>query len=152
MDEEKPKKKRKKAVTADDGAGEHKRPWQENLATMAEIKAFVECRRPSSYDHDGTDWQLISDRIVNSLRVELSASKSVRKQDIWDLIESDFTPEFHPFLYYLDHLPPWDGQDYIMELSVSVSVAGGVDKQLLFAECLKKWLVGMVAGGSIRWR
>ena len=27
-----------------------------------------------------------------------------------------------------------------MELSVSVSVAGGVDKQLLFAECLKKWL------------
>ena len=157
MDEEKPKKKRKKAVAADDGAGEHKRPWQENLATMAEIKAFVsdryylrynvvrrgvECRRPSSYDHDGTDWQLISDRIVNSLRVELSASKSVRKQDIWDLIESDFTPEFHPFLYYLDHLPPWDGQDYIMELSVSVSVAGGVDKQLLFAECLKKWLVG----------
>ena len=161
MDEEKPKKKRKKAAAADDGAGEHKRPWQDNLATMAEIKAFVsdryylrynvvrrgvECRRPSSYDHDGTDWQLISDRIVNSLRVELSASKSVRKQDIWDLIESDFTPEFHPFLYYLDHLPPWDGQDYIMELSVSVSVAGGVDKQLLFAECLKKWLVGMVAG------
>ena len=121
MDEEKPKKKRKKAVAADDGAGEHKRPWQENLATMAEIKAFVsdryylrynvvrrgvECRRPSSYDHDGTDWQLISDRIVNSLRVELSATKSVRKQDIWDLIKSDFTPEFHPFLYYLDHLPP----------------------------------------------
>ena len=161
MDEEKPKKKRKKAAAADDGAGEHKRPWQDNLATMAEIKAFVsdryylrynvvrrgvECRRPSSYDHDGTDWQLISDRIVNSLRVELSTTKSVRKQDIWDLIESDFTPEFHPFLYYLDHLPPWDGQDYIMELSVSVSVAGGVDKQLLFAECLKKWLVGMVAG------
>ena len=140
MDEDKPKKKRKKAVAADDGAGEHKRPWQENLATMAEIKAFVsdryylrynvvrrgvECRRPSSYDHDGTGWELISDRIVNSLRVELSATKSVRKQDIWDLIESDFTPEFHPFLYYLDHLPPWDGQDYIMELSVSVSVAGG---------------------------
>ena len=41
MDEDKLKKKRKKAVVADDGAGEHKRPWQENLATMAEIKAFV---------------------------------------------------------------------------------------------------------------
>ena len=41
MDEDKPKKKRKKAVAADDGAGEHKRPWQENLATMAEIKAFL---------------------------------------------------------------------------------------------------------------
>ena len=162
MDEEKPKKKRKKkAAAADDGAGEHKRPWRENLATIGEIKAFVsdryylrynvvrrgvECRRPSSYDHDGTGWELISDRIVNSLRVELSETKSVRKQDIWDLVESDFTPEFHPFLYYLDHLPPWDGQDYILELSVSVSVAGGVEKQLLFVECLKKWLVGMVAG------
>ncbi len=70
MDEEKPKKKRKKkAAAADDGAGEHKRPWRENLATIWEIKAFVndryylrynvvrrgvECRRPSSYDHDGT--------------------------------------------------------------------------------------------------
>ena len=85
MEEEKPKKKRKKAVAADDGAGEHKRPWQENLATMEEIKAFVsdryylrynvvrrgvECRRPSSYDHDGTDWQLISDRIVNEERAQ----------------------------------------------------------------------------------
>ena len=76
----------------------------------------------------------------------VSEARRKRATDIWDLIESDFTPEFHPFLYYLDHLPPWDGQDYIMELSVSVSVAGGVDKQLLFAECLKKWLVGMVAG------
>ena len=71
----------------------------------------------------------------------VSEARRKRATDIWDLIESDFTPEFHPFLYYLDHLPPWDGQDYIMELSVSVSVAGGVDKQLLFAECLKKWLV-----------
>ena len=44
MDEEKPKKKRKKAVAADDGAGEHKRSWQENLATMVEIKAFVNDR------------------------------------------------------------------------------------------------------------
>ena len=32
------------------------------------------------------------------------------------------------------------------DIGVSVSVAGGVDKQLLFAECQKKWLVGMVAG------
>ena len=162
MDEEKPKKKRKKkAAAADDGTGEHKRPWRENLATMGEIKAFVndryylrynvvrrgvECRRPSSYDHDGTDWELISDRIVNSLRVELAETKSVRKQDIWDLIESDFTPEFHPFLYYLDHLPPWDGEDHILAMSVSVQVKGDVEEQMRFAEYLKKWLVAMVAG------
>ena len=84
----------KKKATDGGEAKEHKKPWQENLATMAEIKAFVsdryylrynivrrgvECRRPSSYDHEGTGWELISDRIVNSLRVELSETKSVRK-------------------------------------------------------------------------
>ena len=73
--------------------------------------------------------------------------KVVRVQDMYRVIESDFVPEFHPFRYYLEHLPPWDGQsDYILEMSVSVNVRGDVQEQLLFAEYLKKWLVGMVAG------
>ena len=42
--------------------------------------------------------------------------------------------------YYLSRLPPWDGLDYILELSMSVSVKGGVEKQLLFANYLKRWL------------
>ena len=44
MDEEKPKKKRKKAVAADDGAGEHKQPWQAKYATPAEIQQMVSRR------------------------------------------------------------------------------------------------------------
>ena len=89
----------------------------------------------------------LSDRIVNSLWSELSATKVVRVQDMYRVIESDFVPEYHPFQYYLEHLPPWDGQsDYILEMSVSVNVRGDVQEQLLFAEYLKKWLVGMVAG------
>ena len=49
--------------------------------------------------------------------------KVVRVQDMYRVIESDFVPEFHPFRYYLEHLPPWDGQsDYILEMSVSVNV------------------------------
>lgn len=39
-EEKKPKKQRK--TTAAVPPTEHKRPWQENLATMAEIKAFGE--------------------------------------------------------------------------------------------------------------
>ena len=50
--------------------------------------------------------------------------KVVRVQDMYRVIESDFVPEFHPFRYYLEHLPPWDGQDYLMEMSLSVSVKG----------------------------
>jgi predicted P-loop ATPase len=70
----------------------------------------------------------------------------VRVQDMYRVIESDFVPEFHPFRFYLEHLPPWDGQNHILAMSVSVSVKGDVEEQMLFAEYLTKWLVGMVAG------
>ena len=159
MDDKKPKKKTKKAAAKDSSSGEpkeHKMPWQETYATVAEIKKFLsdhiylrqnvvtgrtECRVPANYDTDGTDWQPISDRAVNSLWAELSKEKPVRAQDIYRVIESDFVPAYHPFRYYLDHLPPWDGEDHILAMSVSVQVKGGVDEQMLFYEYLRKWLV-----------
>ena len=156
MDEEKPKKKRKKAAAEEGEPKEHKKPWREYTATVEDIQNFlmdrvllrhnvitgrVEFRIP-----DTDNWQPISDRIVNSLWAELSATKTVRVQDMYRVIESDFVPEFHPFRFYLEHLPPWNGEDYILAMSVSVSVKGGVEEQLLFAEYLRKWLVGMVAG------
>ena len=140
---------------------ERKPNWREQLATVDDIKAFladrillrhnvitgrVEYRLPSSYDHDGTEWQPINDRIVNSLWTELSAQKPARVQDIYRVIESDFTPNYNPFRFYLDHLPKWDGQNHIMAMSVSVSIKGSVNEQMLFADYLTKWLVGMVAG------
>ena len=152
-------KKKKKAAT--DEEKEHKKNWREVYASVGDIKAFlggrlylrhnvitgrVECRLPSNYETDGTDWQPISDRVVNSLWAELSQVKPVRAQDMYRVMESDFVEEYHPFRYYLDHLPPWDGQDYIIELSVSITIRGGVEKQMLFYEYLKKWLVAMVAG------
>ena len=76
----------------------------------------------------------------------MSAVKPVRAQDIFRVMESDFVPDYNPFRYYLEHLPPWDGQsDHILAMSVSVQVKGDVEEQLLFANYLKKWLVGMVA-------
>ena len=170
MDEEKPKKKRKKAAEGEGGEPkEHKPNWREVYATVEDIKGFLadhiylrhnvitrraECRIPQAdYFAAGwsggqcTDqWQPISDRVVNSLWTEMSKLKPTRAPDIYRVIESDFVPDYHPFRYYLDHLPPWDGQDYIIELSLSVSIRGGVEKQMLFYEYLKKWLVAMVAG------
>lgn len=140
---------------------ERKPNWQEYTATPEDIKAFladriflrhnvitkrVECRIPSSYETDGTDWQPITDRIVNSLWTEMSKEKKVRIQDVYHVIESDFVPDYPPFLYFLEHLPKWDGQDYILAMSVSVTVKGEIEEQMLFANYLKKWLVGMVAG------
>ena len=147
-----PMKERKKS----EEPKEHKKQWREYTATVEDIQNFlmdrvllrhnvitgrVEFRIP-----DTDNWQPISDRIVNSLWAELSATKTVRVQDMYRVIESDFVPEFHPFRFYLEHLPPWNGEDYILAMSVTVSVKGDVAEQLLFAEYLRKWLVGMVAG------
>ena len=93
----------------------------------------------------GASWQPINDRIVNSLWTQLSAQKPARVQDIFRVIESDFTPTYNPFLLYLEHLPKWDGNDHILAMSVSVTVKGSVEEQMLFADYLKKWIVGMVA-------
>ena len=91
-------------------------------------------------------WRPITDRIVNSLWVELSKEKPVRIQDIYHVLESDFVPEYHPFRYYLEHLPPWNGDNHILVMSTSVRVKGGTEEQMRFYEYLRKWLVGMVAG------
>ena len=140
--------------------GNHEKNWKDSIATVDDIQNFlmdrillrynvitgrVEYRIPSSYEHDSTDWQPITDRVINSLWAEMSAKKTVRVVDMYRVIESDFVPDFHPFRFYLSRLPPWNGEDYILSMSTSVNVKGDVREQMLFAEYLKKWLVAMVA-------
>jgi len=158
----------KKETKSKEAQKEHKAPWQNQMATPAEVRAFledhvflrhnvitnrVECRLPETdpFEKDWFAgfpkgvWMPISDRIVNTLWEKMSLEKRVRAEDMHRVIGSNLAPDYHPFRYYLDHLPPWDGDDYIMELSMSVAVKGGVDEQFRFAEYLRKWLVAMVA-------
>ena len=94
-----------------------------------------------------TVWQTVTDRVVNSLWNMLSVQKNTRDKDIWRVIKSDFVQLFNPFLYYLNRLPPWDGEtNPILDLAMTVTVKGGTEEQLLFYFCLRKWLVAMVAG------
>ena len=165
------KNKKDSAATEKSGEKEHKKNWREVYATVEDIKTYlsdhnylrhnvitgrIECRVPTKDLWElGTDpfetaqvdkWQPISDRIVNSLWTAMSRDKPVRAQDLFRVIESDFVPDYHPFRYYLENLPEWDGEtDYILGMSVSVQVKGDVEEQILFANYLKKWLVGMVA-------
>ena len=148
---------------------ERKPNWREYTATVEDIEQFLgdniqlrhnvvtgrtECRILESdlfaeWIAEGLptgQWLPVSDRIVNTLWRALSKKKRVNTKDIYGIIESDFSPDFNPFLFYLDRLPPWNGEDHILAMSVSVSVRGEVEEQMLFAEYLKKWLVGMVAG------
>ena len=147
---------------------EHKQNWKEYTATVEDIEQClrdniflrhnvvtrrVECRIPErdcfaefmAEELTSDQWQLISDRIENTLWRAMSKTKVVRTKDLYQVIESDFSPDYNPFTHYLEHLPPWNGDDYIMAMSVSVSVKGEIEEQMLFADYLKKWLVGMVA-------
>ena len=160
MEEKKIKKKAKSTERT-----ERKPNWQEVYATVEDIQAFLDERVLLRYNmvthqtevHLLTDfgddlskpaeWQRMSDRIENSLWKDLSKEKPVRMQDLHHVIESDYVAAYHPFRFYLEHLPHWTEEqgDNIMELSLSVNVKGDSDEQFLFAAYLKKWLVAMVA-------
>ena len=152
--------------------GEHKKPWQEVYATPGEIKAFlsdhvylryntvkyrIEARLPAEdpfcqnselAQFVSDDWQPLTDRLKNTLLTTLQAIKPTRKTDLETVLDSGFVPGFHPFRHYLARLPPWDGQNHILGLSASVTVRGGVEKQMFFYECLRRWMVAMVASST----
>ena len=203
MEEEKPKKKRKKAPikrepssslemaeheetrpkvkkAAEESDKAHKPNWRETHASKQDITAFLngvillrhnvitdkaEFRVPDSDEFEALgmtyptgktpldewrgckEWQTVNDRLVNSLCNMLAMQKEVRVKDVWDVINSDFVSLYNPFIYYLHRLPPWEEEtNPILELSMSVTVKGGTEEQMLFYVCLRKWLVAMIAG------
>ena len=92
-------------------------------------------------------WFEVKDRLVNSLCSMLSKQKDVNAKKIWQVIDSAFVPLYNPLREYLNRLPPWDETtNPILSLAMDVNVKGGPDEQLLFYACLRKWLVGVVAG------
>ena len=147
----------------------HKKNWREEYASVEEIKAFlsdhvflrfntvkhqVEARLPSQDEFCCNseleqfvtdDWQPMSDRLFKTLLTALQAVKPTRERDLESVVGSGYVPDYHPFRYYLNHLPPWDGGNHILVLSTSVMVKGGAEQQRLFYELLRKWLVAMVA-------
>lgn len=88
--------------------------------------------------------------MVNTLWTEMAQKQTVRIQDMQRVIDSDFVPSYNPFQYYLQQLERkerWNGAvDHIMLLASTICVKGDSADQELFTECLRRWLVAMVAG------
>lgn len=111
------------------------------------VKGWVEYRKPATCRGETTAWQPLTDQTENDIWMALSQTKRVDKKHISNVINSSFVDDYHPFRSYLEHLPPWNGEDdHLLALSLTVQVKGGADEQLRFAQYLKKWMVGMVAG------
>lgn len=110
---------------------------------------FLEIPEGASLSSDKPpQWQILLDRHVNSLWTKMSLTLKVNKLDMRNIIESDYTPVFNPFEDYFAHIPPWKegDKDYIAELAATVKVKDTDSSVLSFEECLKKWLVAMIAG------
>ncbi len=136
---------------------ERKPNWREKFATVTDIEHYLddhvllrhnvvtgktEYRWP-----EGPDYVPLSDRVENTLWKNMMQEKPVRMQDMQRVMDSDYVADYHPFRFYLEHLPRWDGKsNYLLELSASVLVKGDVQEQLRFADYLTRWMVGMVAG------
>ena len=133
-----------------------------DLATVSDIEQFlsqyVELRynvitKRSEYrrilsDGKKDSWNVLLDHHVNSLWTQMSATQRVFISDMYRVIDSDFVADFNPFKSYLDSLPQWQegDPDYLQQLADTIQVGGDKSEQALWATCLKKWFVAMVAG------
>ena len=158
MDEEKKKRKKKPADAGDGGhkkPWQETYATPEEIKTMLservtlrynEVRGRTEIHRLSQgltigendqglltiFGGEGgvTDgYRDLDDREENTLWDELCAVKPVIKQHLQNIINSNYVPAYHPFRYYLEHLPPWtpDKGDAIMGLSLTVNVKGDAD-------------------------
>lgn len=82
----------------------------------------------------------VGQRELNSFCIE-ARKKGI---DCWDrdvsrYVFSDNIPEYHPFRFYMEELPKWDGADRVDSLARRVSVAP------LWVKGFHRWMLGMAA-------
>ena len=94
---------------------------------------------------DSGEWQRMTDTIENSLwRAMQKEGINADLSRLRTLLTSDFVPEYHPLVDYLNTLPPWDGtSDPIGKLAAMVHTTDNSPEK--FASYFRRWLVGMLA-------
>jgi predicted P-loop ATPase len=93
------------------------------------------------------EFQRMTERDYNSFyRLLHKSDISISMGTLRGLLNSDFVKMYDPFIEYFENLPKWDGKtDYILELAQTVQT----NNDELWQECLKKWLVALVASATI---
>ena len=88
----------------------------------------------------GKDFQLVDQRTLNTLCIEARATGiNCWDKDVSRLLLSQKIQDFHPFLYYMDSLPEWDGIDRVTELAQRIS------DRPLWVNGFHRWMLGMAA-------
>jgi hypothetical protein len=90
--------------------------------------------------------------LVNTLicQMEREAMLEAKKDKVYTAINSDDVEEYDPLAHYLRSLPKWNPDrdpDYLLQLADTVTLLDDdPNATSLWQRCLKKWLVGMLAG------
>ena len=91
-------------------------------------------------------WALLTNNDLNSLwrRMSKHTGLTLDPNQLKNLLNSDYSPQYNPFEEFVAGLPEWDGvTDHIASVASMVTVRGEHD---YFARCFKKWFVGFIAG------
>lgn len=99
------------------------------------------------------DWQQMDDSVICTLRklIATDTGKRVLKNDVKDIISSDYAHRIHPVRDYVKQLPAWDKSDRVAELAGHLHLDPVQDGQTpeqaveLMEWALHKWLVATVA-------
>ena len=118
--------------------------------TSHEVKTRynVITRKYEIYNEDTDTWCEKTDRMENTLycRITEEIGKRILKSDLHQLLGSEFSPEYNPFVDYLTTLPPIaddDDTDYIDLVASMVHVAVADNEK--HRRWFKKWFVAMIA-------
>ena len=120
-----------------------RKPKETSMITLPEIKDWLRqhveviynvVTDQLMYKAGGEAFRLLDERVVCSIRSQMAADtgKRVLKNDVMDVLRSDFARLYHPVREYIESLPAWDGKDRVKELcshiaSPSPSEGGGVE-------------------------
>ena len=105
-------------------------------------------RKYEIYNEDTDTWCEKTDRMESTLycRITEEIGKRILKSDLHQLLGSEFSPEYNPFVDYLTSLSPIpddDDTDYINLVASMVHVATADDAK--HRRWFKKWFVAMIA-------
>lgn len=87
-------------------------------------------------------FEAVDDRIRNSLWVELAEHGSeCSAEQLYSILNSDFSPSYNPLKEYFLNLPTWNGKDNIRAFASQVRTT----RQDHWFYCFEKWICAMVA-------
>lgn len=98
---------------------------------------------------DGSDeWIVLDDYQINTLLKKIRDSGAkCSKQRLIEIINSEFSPKFNPFINYFNNLPTENVEGYISKLAQSIGLKEK-SQTMRFEKVLRMWLIAAVANAT----